>query len=95
MYRGAGEEIVRKAPVRGKIIRDASFLIQETATHQAQAVREEAVVVYNREVDKVKEGRERVREVRQRRLDLEQEKRKAAEAIVAPVLKPIMVVGPS
>ena len=37
--------------------------------------------------------RERICEVRQRRLEVEEERRKAYGAISAPVLKPVMVVG--
>ena len=46
-------------------------------------------------MDKVKELRERIQEVRLRRLEVEEENRRAVKAIVVPTLKPVVVVAPT
>ena len=49
--RAAADRLEKKTVAWGKILKDAFCVIQETATRQAQVVREEAARLYNWEMD--------------------------------------------
>ena len=77
------------------VIKEASYIMQATATCQAVTMREEAAEKYNDNMEKVRNLRERAEEVRWRRQEEEEEKKRAAEAIVTSPPKPVVMVAPT
>ena len=79
-YRDGVDSQIRKAAARCNTLRNISYTIQDAAARRTKKMKNGARLKYVKEMEKLKQLRERLWEVRWKRLEAEEERRQRKEA---------------